>query len=176
MLGFCQIVDASIVAPAVRGEDEGCDVIELSIRGCSLGIMGAIRLTTPRKIALAVTILMLHILLAPAPNTVENILLTKLNGNHHAIRHALCTGIVVLDIRNVAQSVAHLKVNLVWPTEHIVEHFFQFRVNIGLLVTHLHEEVTILVCFERALLPRGEGHCLDSQHHQGCQDQSFFHI
>ena len=138
--------------------------------------MGTICLTTPGEIALAVTILMLHILLTPTPDTVEDILLTKLHSDHHAIRHTLCTGIFVLNIRYVAQGVAYLEVNLVGPTEHVVEYFLQFRINIGLLVTHLHEEVTILVGFKCALLPRGKGHSLNGQHHQRCQDHGFLHI
>ena len=41
MLGLGQIVDASIIAPTVGGEDEGGDEIEFSVAGCTLGIAGA---------------------------------------------------------------------------------------------------------------------------------------
>ena len=170
MLGLCLVVDACIVAPTVGGEDEGCDEVEFAIRGSALGIVGAIRLTTPGKVALAVAVLMLHVLLAPAPQTVEDVLLTKLYGNHQTIRHALSTGIVVLYIRYVAHRVAHLEVDLVGASEHIVEHFLQLCVDVSLVVAHLHKEVTVLVGFKCAFLPRRQGHRLDGEHQQRCQN------
>ena len=123
VLGLSLIVDASIVAPTIRGKDQGRDEIEFTIAGSTLGITRAIRLTTPGEISLAVAILMLHVLLTPAPQTVEDVLLTKLYGNHQTIRHALRTGVVVLHVRDIAHGVAHLEIHLVGATEHIVKHF-----------------------------------------------------
>ena len=111
---------------------------------------------------------MLHILLAPAPQTIEDILLTKLHGDHHTIRHALCASIVVLHVRHIAHRVAHLEVDLVRPTKYIVEHFLQLGVYFILLVAHLHKKITVLARLKRALLPRCQCHRLDGQHHQRC--------
>ena len=68
---------------------------------------------------------MLHVLLAPAPQAVEDILLAKLNGNHHAIRHTLSTSVVVLDIADVAHRIAYLEIDLVRTTENFVENLMQ---------------------------------------------------
>ena len=101
---------------------------------------------------------MLHVFLGPSPQTVEDVLLSELYGNHQTIRHTFGTGIVVLHVGDIAHGVAHLEIDLVGSTEHIVEHFLQFCVDIGLAVAHLDQEVTVLACLERTLLPRGEGH------------------
>ena len=113
---------------------------------------------------------MLHIFLRPAPQTVEDILLIKLHSHHQTVRHSLGTGIVVLDVRDIAHRVAYLKVDLVGATEHIVEHFLQLRVDIGLLIAHLHEEVTVLSCLKSTLLPRGQCHCRHRQQHHHCHN------
>ena len=107
---------------------------------------------------------MLHVGLAPTPDTVEDILLAKLYGNHQTIRHSLGTHIVVLDIGDVTHVVAYLEIDLVGTTEHIVEHFLQLRVDIGLLVSHLHEQVTILSRLKAALCPWGQSQGIHSQH------------
>ena len=101
---------------------------------------------------------MLHVFLRPSPQTVEDVLLTELYGNHQAIRHTLGAGVVVLHVRHIAHGVAHLEIDLVGTTEHIVEHFLQLGVDIGLAVAHLDQEVTVLARLKSTLLPRGEGH------------------
>jgi len=82
--------------------------------------------SAPGEVALEQAVLMLHVAFAPPPQTVEDVLLIHLHGNHHAIRHALGAGIVVLDVRDVAHGVAHLEVHLVGAVEHVVEHLLQF--------------------------------------------------
>ena len=124
MLGLCLVVDAGVVAPTVRGEEESGNEIEFAVAGCALGIAGAVGLTTPGKIALADAVLMLHVLLGPTPQTVEDVLLAELHGDHQTIRHTLGTGVLVLHIRDIAHGIAHLEIHLVGATEHIVEHFF----------------------------------------------------
>ena len=106
---------------------------------------------------------MLHIFLAPAPQAVEDVLLTKLHGNHHAVRHTLCTGIVVLDVGNVTHSIANFEIHFVGTSEDVVEYFLQLGVDIGLRVAHVNKKVTILSGFERTFFQRREGHCIDGQ-------------
>ena len=66
---------------------------------------------------------MLHIPLAPAPQAVEDVLLAKLYGNHHAVRHTLCTGIVVLDVGDVTHGVSNFEIHFVGTSEDVIEHF-----------------------------------------------------
>ena len=98
MLRLSFIINTCIISPAVRSKDERGDIIEFSVTGCSFCVMGAVRFATPSKVALTRSLLMLHILLAPTPQTVEDILFIHLYGNHHTIRHTLCASIVVFDI------------------------------------------------------------------------------
>ena len=88
--------------------------------------------------------LVLHVLLAPAPQTVEDVFLVKLHSNHHAVRHTLGAGIVVLDVGNVAHRVAHLEVDLVRTTKHVVEHFLQLGFDLSRLIAHFNKYVTIV--------------------------------
>ena len=164
ILCLFQIVDARIVAPTVGGEDKGGDEIEFTVAGSSLGIVGTVGLTTPGEVASIFAKLVLHVGLAPAPQTVEDVLLAKLYGNHHAVGHALGADIVVLDIGDVAHVVAYLEVDFVRAAEHIVEHLLELCVDIGLLVAHLDKEVTVLARLKAAFLPRGERQGVDSQH------------
>ena len=97
---------------------------------------------------------MLHVFLRPAPQAVEAVLLTKLNGNHHTVGHALRAGVVVLDITNVTHGVSHLEIHFVGTTEHIVEHLMQLLFHLIGPVTHLHEKVTILTGLECTLFQR----------------------
>ena len=119
---------------------------------------------------------MLHILLAPAPQPVEDVLLAKLHGDHQTVRHALGTGIVVLDVRDIAHRVANLEVNLIGTAEHIVEYLPEFGVDVGLRVAHLDKEVTVLVGLESALRPGRQCHRLDGQHGHECHQNRFLHI
>ena len=134
VLSLGLVVDAGIITPTVRGKDERSNEVELTIAGCTLGITGTIGLTTPGKIALAIATLVLHILLAPAPQTVEDILLAKLHGYHHAIRHTLGTGIVVLDIRHIAHRIAYLEVDLIGATENIVKNLMQLSLYLSMMI------------------------------------------
>ena len=144
MLGLGLVVDTCVVAPTVRGKDKGSDEVKLAIAGCTLGIMCAIGLTAPGKIALAIATLVLHVLLAPAPQAVEDILLAKLNGNHHTIRHTLGTGIVILDIADVAHRIAYLEIDLVRTTENFVENLMQSCFYLSVMVAQLDKNITIL--------------------------------
>ena len=145
------VVDARVVAPTVGGEDEGGDEVELAIAGSTIAVVCAVRLTTPGKIALAYATLVLHVFLAPAPQTVEDVFLAKLYGHHQTIRHALGTGVVVLDVADVTHGVADLEIYLVGSAEDVVEDFLQLSLYCGRLVAHFHEYVTILACDESAL-------------------------
>ena len=60
--------------------------------------MGAVGLAAPCEVSFALSALVLHVFLAPAPKTVEDVLLVQLNGNHHAVAHALGASIIVLDV------------------------------------------------------------------------------
>ena len=158
VLGLGLVVDACVVAPAVRGKEKGGDEIEFAIGGSALSITGAVGLTAPSEITFADAVLVLHVLLGPAPQAVEDVFLAELHGDHQTIRHTLGAGVVVLHVGDVAHGVAHLEIHLVGSTEHIVEHFLQFGVDIGLAVAHLDKEVTVLACLKCALLPGGESH------------------
>ena len=72
--------------------------VEFTIRRGSLRISRSISLATPCEIALIRSFLMLHVFLAPSPEAVEDVLLVKLHGSHHSIRHALGSHIIVLSI------------------------------------------------------------------------------
>ena len=135
----------------------------------------AVDLAAPGEVAFALSVLVLHITLAPAPQPVEDVFLAELYGNHHAVGHAFGAGVVVLHVGDIAHGVAHLEVYLVGATEHIVEHFLQFSVDVGLSVAHLGEEVTILAGFERAFLPRRKSRCMDGKYQQGCHENRFLH-
>ena len=152
------VVDARVVAPTVGGEEEGGDEIKFTVAGSTLCIAGAVGLTTPGEVAFADAVLVLHVFLAPSPQTVEDVLLTELYGNHQTIRHPLGAGIVVLHVRHIAHGVTHLEIDLVGTTEHIVEHFLQLGVDIGLAIAHLDQKVSVLARLKSTLLPRGEGH------------------
>ena len=85
ILGFLQIVDFSGASPTVVGKDKGCDEIELTVGRSALGIGLSVALAAPAEIALLRTILHLHILLAPPPQTVEDVLAVELHGYHQAV-------------------------------------------------------------------------------------------
>ena len=85
VLRFAQIVDAGFIAPKVGGEKKRSDIIKFAITGRTLCIGRTIGLATPTEIALHRPIRHLHILLAPAPKAIKDILATELNGNHHTI-------------------------------------------------------------------------------------------
>ena len=138
------VVNACVIAPTVRGKNQGCDKVQLAIAGSTVGITCAIGLTAPGKIALAVATLVLHVLLTPAPQAVEYIFLAKLHGYHHTVRHTLGTGVVVLNVGYIPHRVAHLEIHLVGPTKHIVKHLFQFSIHLSRLVAHLNKHVTAL--------------------------------
>ena len=165
------VVDAGMVAPAVGGEDEGGDEVQLAVASGTIGIAGTVGLAAPGKVTLAVTVLVLHVLLAPTPQAVEDILLTKLHGYHQTVGHSLGAGIVVLDVRDVAHRVAYLEVDLVGAAENVVEHFLQLGVDIGGLVAHLDEQVTILAGLKGTLRPRGQCPHLHAcrKQYDGCQ-------
>ena len=171
VLSLSEVVDACIVAPTVRGKDEGGDEIELTIAGCALGIARAIGLATPGEITLADAVLMLHVCLGPAPQTIEDILLAKLDGNHQTIGHTLGAGVVIFHIGNIAHRVAYFEIDFVRTTKHVVEHLLEFGIDFAFVVTHLYKQITVLTCLKRALLPRGKGHHGDGKHHQGCQNE-----
>ena len=144
MLRFGLVVNTCVIAPTVRGKYQGCNKVQLAIAGSTIGITGTIGLTAPGKIALAVATLVLHVLLAPAPQAVEYIFLAKLHGYHHSVRHTLGTGIVVLNVGYITHRVAHLKIHLVGATKHIVKHLFQLCIHLSRLVAHLNKHVTAL--------------------------------
>ena len=85
VLRFAQIVDAGFIAPKVGGEKKRSDIIKFTIAGRTLCIGRTIGLATPTEITLHRPIRHLHILLAPAPKAIEDILATELNGNHQTI-------------------------------------------------------------------------------------------
>ena len=153
-LSLSLVVDARIVAPAVRGEEQRGDKVELAIAGSTIGIAGSVGPTAPCEIALATARLVLHVFLAPAPQTVEDVLLVHLHGNHQTIRHTLGAGIVVLDIRDISHGVAHLEIDLVGAAEHIVEHFLELGVHFLLGVAHLNKQISVLLGFKTSLGPR----------------------
>ena len=97
---------------------------------------------------------MLHVFLAPSPEAVEDVLLVKLHGSHHSIRHAFGSHIIVLYIADISHGIAHFEINLVLTVEYIIEHFVHLSVNISLLIAHFGKEITILVSFESTLFPR----------------------
>ena len=154
ILRFLQIVDTRIIAPSVGCKDERSYKIEFTIRCGSLRISRSISLATPCEIALIRSFLMLHVFLAPSPEAVEDVLLVKLHGSHHSIRHAFGSHIIVLYIADISHGIAHLEINLVLTVEYIIEHFVYLPVNISLLIAHFGKEITILVSFESSLFPR----------------------
>ena len=79
------VVDAAIIAPLVGSEDQRSDEIQLSVGGSAWGVTGTVGLATPCEIALADAILVLHVFLCPSPQTVEDVFLVQLYGNHHAV-------------------------------------------------------------------------------------------
>ena len=153
-LSLSLVVNARIVTPAVGGEEERGDEVELAIAGGTIGIAGAVGSAAPCEITLAVARLVLHVFLAPAPQTVEDVLLVHLHGNHHTIRHTLGAGIVVLDIGDISHGVAHLEIDLVGSAEHIVKHFLELGIHILLGVAHLNKQISVLLGFKTSLGPR----------------------
>ena len=106
--------------------------------------MGAIGLTTPSEIALAIAALVLHVFLTPSPQAVKDILLAKLHCNHHSVRHAFGSSILVLNVAYVTHRVAHLEVDFVRTTENLVEHLMQLGFYLSMMVAHLCENIAIL--------------------------------
>jgi len=162
-LGLSLVVDARVITPTIRGKDKGGDEIQLTVAGSTWRIAGTIGAAAPGKIALTDAVLVLHILLSPAPQTVEDIFPVELHGNHHAIRHTLGTRIMILDIGNIAHRVANLEIDLIRTEEHIVKHFLHLGIDFGLRIAHLHQQVTVLVGLKRSFLPRSQRHCGNCQ-------------
>jgi len=97
---------------------------------------------------------MLHVFLAPSPEAVEDVLLIKLHGSHHSIRHAFGSHIIVLYIADISHGIAHFEINLILTIEYIIKHFVHLPVNISLLIAHPGKEIAILMSFESTLFPR----------------------
>ena len=97
---------------------------------------------------------MLHILTAPAPEAVEDIFLVELYGYHQTVGHSFSTHIMILDIRDIGHRVAHFEVDLVGFQEHVAEHLLQLLVDLGLRMSHLDKEVTVLGILEGLRLCR----------------------
>ena len=55
----------------------------------------------------------------------SNIFFIKLNGHHHAIRHALGTHITVLDVAYVGHTVAYFKIYLIRTVKQRVINLFE---------------------------------------------------
>ena len=148
------VVDAGIVAPAVGGEYQGRDKVQFTVARRPFRIVRTVGLAAPCKVPHPVATLVLHILLAPSPQAVEDILLSKLYGNHHAIGHSFRAGIIVLYVADISHRVADLKIDFVRPSENIVEHLLQLGIHLRRLVAHIHKYVTVFSRCESTFRPR----------------------
>ena len=122
VLGFGQIVDLSVIAPAVGSEYQGCDEVELSVRSRACAADLSVRnAKAPSKVSLHWTVLVLHVLLGPTPDLIKFLFLVQLYAHHKSVGHSLCTGVIVLDVRNVSHVISYLKVNFVRSVEDFLE-------------------------------------------------------
>ena len=154
MLSFCLVVDARVVSPAVGSENQGCDEIEFTIARRSLAVTCSICLATPGEIAFQRSFLMLHVLAAPSPQTVENVLSVHLHCHHHAVGHALSAGIMVLDVGHISHGVAHFEIDFVGTEKHVIKHLLKLGIHSFRCVAEINEDISILLGFECALCPR----------------------
>ena len=153
VLRLGEVVDLSVVAPAVGGKDERGHEIELTVGGGAFGPVRAVRVEAPGEIALHRAVLVLHVFLAPAPQAVEDVLLAQLHGDHQAIGHALGAGVLVLDVGDIGHVVPHFEIDFVRATEDLLVDLLQAGVDLCLRIPHLSEDVAVLAGLESAFLP-----------------------
>src|SRR5574344_1811459 len=76
------IVDTRIISPTVGSKNQCRNEIEFTIGSSTIRIARSVCFATPGKVSLTDTCLVLHIFFTPPPQTVKNIFLIHLYGNH----------------------------------------------------------------------------------------------
>ena len=150
-LGFGEVVDARVVAPAVGSKDERSDHIQLAVAGRPLSVVRAVGLTTPGVVTCHRPLVHEHVALGPTQQAVEDVLAVHLHGDHHAVGHALCAHVVVLQVGDVAQRVAHFEVDTVGTEEHFLEDVVDTAVDVFRGIAHLSEIVAVVPGLHAAL-------------------------
>ncbi|OPZ32273.1 MAG: hypothetical protein BWY99_02827 [Synergistetes bacterium ADurb.BinA166] len=149
------VVDPGLVPPAVGGEQERRDEVELPVRGRAFRIvLPRLRLHAPGEIGVPRPPLVLHVLLRPAPEPVEHLLPVELHRHHHAVGEPLGAGVVVFQVGDVGHVVADREVDPVLPQEEVVVRLGELDVDGGLGIARFAEDVAVFPGFPRPLLPR----------------------
>ena len=143
ILSLGKIINSRWITPTIRSKNKWCYIIKFPIGRRSLSITRAVRLTAPCKITFQRSLLMLHIFLAPSPQTIKNIFSIKLNGNHQSIRHSLCTYIMIFYVADISHWIPHFKIDLIRSIKNTFEYRFQLFINVLLLIAQFRKEITI---------------------------------
>src|ERR1039458_5603457 len=99
------VVDSGAVAPPVGGEVERHGVVLLAVGRGGLVIDGAVGLHGPGEITAGgvARLVAIHIGLGPIPDGVEFLFFVHLDGDHHAVGHALAAHIMMGDVGYVGK-------------------------------------------------------------------------
>ena len=110
---FCIIKNTLAVSPASACHKQSHGKIFFTIRCRPAGIFLAVHSIRPAEIACHWPFLKVHIGARPLPDAVKYIFTVHLQGHHHAVRHTLCTGIVVSGVFHVAGPVTTIKIKMI---------------------------------------------------------------
>ncbi|OQA22367.1 MAG: hypothetical protein BWY63_00860 [Chloroflexi bacterium ADurb.Bin360] len=102
-LGFGAVVeDAFAAAPTRIGKEQSHYKPHLAIRGRVRSQLRAIRLAVPGEIAFVAAIALVHVGFGPLPDAIEFLFFVHLDGDHHAVGHALRTHVIVARVEQVS--------------------------------------------------------------------------
>jgi hypothetical protein len=99
------VVDSRAVAPAVRGEIQRHHEILFAIGRGGFFVGRAVGLARPREVSerRMLRIADVHVALGPIPQRVEFFFPVELHCDHHAVRHAFGSDIVVVPIGQIGE-------------------------------------------------------------------------
>ena len=101
--GLRRVVEnAFTVAPTGGGQQQGHGEVFLPVRGGSLRVMFALKVRGPGEVTGINAVRVIHIAHGEGPESVKKVLPVHLHAHHHAVAHALCTGINIAGIHHAA--------------------------------------------------------------------------
>jgi len=182
------VVNPLAIAPAIGRKQERHRKVRFAVRRGAFGVVRSIRFAAPREklVARRLRGADVHVGLRPVPDRVELSLLVELDGNHHAVGHALGTHVVVGPVRDVRQRPIRILsgaegdgLRLGVAVEELLIGGFNLRVNRALGVAVLCEQIWIFAggvragaVVERLRGCRGRQRRRQHQRRPGCASQS----
>ena len=98
-------------APARLGHQQRHGEVFLAVRRGALGVVPAVQAHGPGQVARVRPGLQQHVALGEAPELVEQRLAIHLHAHHHAVAHALGSGVVVAGVLQAAAVGVHVPVD-----------------------------------------------------------------